>query len=280
MTNIYTNCKVCSGNTQLINQKYNLLQCGKCRLIFCGTIYSQQEFIEVYDALYNRENAIYSNHSKVEYQMLLENKKIKIGYNRSRLISKNVLNGKCRSVLEIGSGIGLIGCYLVAYDKKINYLGIEIDKESYEKSRQFNLNTLNGDFTLMETIDAEFDVVMLWEVFEHLQDLKLFMQLAFKKLSPGGKIILSVPNYNKIFNYPDRPKDEIYQDKPPVHLNFLTPENITNIFIQQGFTNPVASVKKFPYINFKSIRFYTDFIKGIFNKYNGSTIYFEAQKPF
>jgi 2-polyprenyl-3-methyl-5-hydroxy-6-metoxy-1,4-benzoquinol methylase len=274
----YKLCKVCKSEVTLINETYNLGQCDNCKLIFCLTIYSQDQFIAVYDELYNKENAIYRNHAVVEYNMLLENKKIKVGYHRSRLLEKHVLNGKCESVLEIGSGIGLIGSYIRKENGTIKYIGVEIDKESYQKSQFLKLNTFNDDFTAIDAIEGSFDVIMLWEVLEHLQDLKLFLELAYKKLNKNGKIILSTPNYNKIYNYPKREKDAIFQDKPPIHLNFFTKENITAIFEINHFIKCKATVKKFPYLEIKSQKFYIDFLKSIFNNYNGSTIYLEVTK--
>ena len=215
----------------------------------------------------------------VEYNMLLENKKIKVGFHRSKLLKKYVLNGNCKSVLEIGSGVGLIGSYIRKQDDKINYLGIEIDKESFEKSQTLKLNTINGDFNVMDKIEETFDVIMLWEVLEHLQDLKSFIELAYKRLNKGGKIILSVPNYDKIYNYPEREKDAVFQDLPPIHINFFNKENIVNVFELNQFQNCKATVKKFPYNDFKRTGFYSEFINALFNKYNGSTVYFVGSKP-
>ena len=276
--NNYLVCKVCKSEVELINESFNLGQCNNCQLIFCLTIFAQSDFVNVYDELYNKEDAVYSNHSILEYKMLLKNKKIKVGYHRSRLLNKHVLNGKCESVLEIGSGIGLIGSYIRNKNKRIKYLGVEIDKESYQKSQALKLNTINNDFTIIKTVEESFDVIMLWEVLEHLQDLKLFIQLAYEKLNKNGKIILSTPNYNKIYNYPEREKDALYQDKPPVHLNFFTKENIITIFEKNQFVKCKVKEKRFPYFNVKNKNFYVGFIKSIFNKYNGSTLYFEGTK--
>lgn len=276
--NIYNKCKVCSGNINLISQKYNLVQCEDCKLIFCSKIYSQIEFVALYDELYNNENAKYNSYSEGEYNSLIENKKIKVGFYRSRLLKKHVLNNKCKSVLEIGSGVGLIGSYLRNKNEKIKYTGVEIDKDSYNKSQTLKLNTINGDFTVIDKINENFDVIMLWEVFEHLQDLNLFMKLAYKKLNVNGKIILSTPNYNKIYNYPRREKDVIHQDGPPIHLNFFTKESIRTIFEINHFVNCKVMVKKFPGFENKNYKFYINFIKAIFNKFHGSTIFLEATK--
>jgi 2-polyprenyl-3-methyl-5-hydroxy-6-metoxy-1,4-benzoquinol methylase len=247
-------------------------------MVFCLTIFSQEEFIEVYDKLYNSKDAIYNHHAVVEYNMLLENKKIKVGFHRAALLKKNVLNSNCKSVLEIGSGVGLIGSYIRKHDENIKYLGVEIDKESFEKSQSLKLNTINGDFKAIGELNETFDVIMLWEVLEHLQDLDLFIKLAHKRLNKNGKIILSTPNYDKIYNYPNRETDALYQDKPPVHLNFFTKENIINIFEYNQFSNAKVKAKKFPYLDLKSLRFYFEFSKALLNQYNGSTLYFEATK--
>lgn len=274
----FKHCKVCSNEVKLINEKYNLGQCQHCKLIFCLTVYTQEEFVAVYDKLYNSEDAAYINHSVVEYKMLLENKKIKIGYHRSKLIEKHVLNGHCKSVLEIGSGIGLLGMYLKNKDRNLKYLGIEIDQESFDKSQKLGLNTVNADFTEMGNLKETYDVIMLWEVIEHLQDLKSFIELAYQRLNKNGKIILSTPNYDKIYNYPNRQKDAIYQDLPPVHLNFFTKENMIAIFELHQFSNSKATVKKFPYIDVKRFGFYLEFLLALLYKYNGSTIYFVSEK--
>jgi 2-polyprenyl-3-methyl-5-hydroxy-6-metoxy-1,4-benzoquinol methylase len=274
----FNTCKVCDNNIELINVKYSLGQCTNCKFIFCLNVYSQEQFVTVYDELYNKENSKYQRHSRIEFDQIVNEQLVKIGFNRSRLIKKNILNSNCQSVLEIGSGIGLIGAYIRLKNKNIQYTGIELDQEAYRKSQQLKLNTINGDFTEMEKIEGEFDVIMLWEVIEHLQDLKLFLDLAYKKLNNKGKIILSTPNYKKIQNYPNREKDQLFQDEPPIHLNFFTVENIDNIFKLYHFINCKIEVKKIPYIALTKKSFYLNFFKALFNKYQGSTIYLEATK--
>lgn len=274
----YQKCKICKSDIITVNKKFNLVQCVRCNLIFCKKKFSQIQFTILYDELYNKENPKYKNYSVTEYNMLLQNKKIKIGYYRAKLLKKHVLNGYCNSVLEIGSGIGLMGSYIRSKNKKINYLGVEIDKVSYEKSQSLGLNTLNGDFTIIQDVSETFDVIMLWEVIEHLQDLNLFVRLAHEKLNKNGKIILSTPNFNKIYNYPNRKTDSLYQDAPPIHLNFFTNSSIASIFKLNGFEVCDVKIKKYPYLEIRKVRFYVNCIKAVFKKYNGSTIFFSAIK--
>lgn len=274
----FKKCKICNGEVKLVNKKYNLGECISCKLIFCLTSFTQDEFIKVYNSLYNSDNSVYHRHSSVEFNKILINNTIKVGINRAGLIKRNILNAKCKSVLEIGSGIGLIGAYVRSKNKNIKYTGIEIDTETYKKSQQLHLNTINGDFKEIEKINESFDVIMMWEVIEHLQDLKLFLELAYKKLNKNGKIILSTPNYNKIYNYPQRKKDQLFQNEPPIHLNFFTAENIKNVFELNQYYNCKVVTKKFPYLELTKKRFYFNSIKALFNAYQGPTLYFEATK--
>lgn len=274
----YCKCKICNGEIEQINEKFNLGKCSNCKFIFCLTIFSQEQFIKVYDDLYNKENSEYQRHSKTEFDQIVKKQIIKIGYNRAKLIKRNILKLNCQSVLEIGSGIGLIGAYIRSKNDKIDYRGIELDKEAFYKSQQLKLNTINGDFREMDKIEEQFDVIMLWEVIEHLQDLNVFMDLAYKKLKVNGRIILSTPNYNKIVNYPTREKDQLFQNEPPVHLNFFTITSIKNVFYSFQFQNIKVRIKKYPYLELSKRRFYINFVKAIFNRYEGPTIYLEAIK--
>lgn len=274
----FNKCKICNNEVEVVNETHNLGKCKSCGLIFCLKIFTQDEFVKIYDDLYNKEKSAYQRHSCGEFNQILKKEHIPIGLNRSRMIKKNILNNKCSSVLEIGSGIGLVGVYIRSKNQKIKYTGIEIDKETFLKSQQLKLNTINADFTEMKNLNESFDAIMMWEVIEHLQDLNFFLELANKKLNKNGKIILSTPHYNKIFNYSEREKDRLFQNDPPIHLNFFTEQNIKKIFEFHNFGNIKVSIKKFPYFEIYNKRFYVNFVKALFGKYYGPTIYFEATK--
>lgn len=276
---VYSTCKLCDGAISVVNKTYNLVECRQCKLVFCGTQFTQEQFIKTYDDLYNASaNSVYARHAVAEFKALKSGNPVPVGYNRTRLIKKHILNGKCMSVLEIGSGIGLVGTYVIKANPSLYYQGIEIDKKAFEKSQELGLNTYNADFSHIGTLDRTFDVIMLWEVIEHLQDLKYFLRLAHNALNEGGSLILSTPNYHKIHNYPDRKKDQIFQNEPPIHLNFFTKENMVNLFQNAGFSKSNVSVKKMPYLEPKRLRFYKNVLKSVLGKYQGPTLYFEAYK--
>ena len=270
----YKKCKVCNNELIKVNTKFNLVKCNSCSLVFCETKFLYSEFVTVYNKLYNDliNSPQYATHSIKEYNNLLKGN-VKIGLNRKRIIDRNI--DKTGRVLEIGSGIGLIGMYLKKY-KDIDYLGIEIDETTHLKALKLGVESLNGDFSLMKNLMPGFQTIMLWEVLEHLQDLKLFLELATKNIKVGGNLIFSVPNYNKKFNFKGN-NDELYQSAPPIHLNYFTKKSVKKILAMYNFEIDFLRVKRFPYLDFKNKKFYSQVFKSLFGLYHGPTIYVNAK---
>ena len=268
----YSRCKYCGGKISLVNHTHSLVECEDCNLIFSSRIFEQSEFEKIYDKLYNSENPKYRQHSIKEYEEI-KSGIFNVGYNRRRLINKYVKSNS--SVLEVGCGIGLVGAYIQNKFPGADYTGIEIDEKISTKARAFGLNIISGDFTVMENLPVTYDIVFMWEVLEHIQDMKYCLELIQDKLKPGGLLIFSVPNYDKRLNY-DNPGDTIFQDGPPVHLNFFRKETVRNIFDANEFEVVDLEKKKLPYFNIKSLS--TMFLKVLAGKYEGSTLFCVIRK--
>lgn len=265
-------CKFCGGEIQLINKTYHLVECLNCFLIFSRKKYSQNELKAVYNHLYNDDNPKYSTYSIFEYEQL-KNGITNIGYNRERLI-KNYINNNSK-ILEIGSGIGLIGCYIQKNYPNSPYTGVEIDEKINDKAKLFGLNVQLGDFGVIGDFENKFDIVLMWEVLEHIQDLKKCLSLISNRLTKGGLFIFSVPNYDKKFNYKFS-GDKIFQDGPPIHLNFFRRKSIEKLFESDDFEILSFRKKKFPYFNFKSYK--QMFLRIFLGKYEGSTLFCVLRK--
>ena len=265
-------CKYCSSPIRIVNSTYELVECINCNLIFSRKIFSQLELQETYDRLYNDKSPQYKIHSVVEFEELLKGN-IKIGYNKKRFL-KRYLKGNSK-VLEIGSGVGLIGSYIQQNFPDGSYTGVELDMETNEKAKSFGLNVHQGDFSIMDDLEGDFDVILMWEVLEHIQDLRKCISLINKKLVKGGVFIFSVPNYDKRLNYPT-PKEKLFTSGPPIHLNFFRKQNIYKIFQDANWEIKEFKKKKIPYINFEGIK--KHFFQILLGKFEGPTIYCVVRK--
>lgn len=259
-------CKVCSSKVELLNKKYNLVQCEECKLVFSKTIFSEQDFMETYNRLYN-DTLQYSTHQR-EFEKLQKSKALHIGRPKLKVLNY-LLKNDVKRICEVGAGVGIVASYLK--NKNVDYIGIELDKITADKAQSINLNIVNGDFTILNDIEGEFDAIIAFEVIEHLQDLNLFFQIASKKLKVKSYLGFTVPNYDKRMNYKNG-GDKIYQSGPPIHLNFFTIESIRIIANHFGFKIVLCDAKRFPYFNWKKIDTYRFFIKSIFGNFKGPTL--------
>jgi SAM-dependent methyltransferase len=100
-----------------------------------------------------------------------------------------------RSVLEIGVGQGSFGVFLA---REFEYLGLEIDHQSYETAvRRFETHGVDPDHLINGGVDIlgarQFDLVCAFEVLEHFEDDLEILKGWRKHVRPGGWIMVSLP---------------------------------------------------------------------------------------
>lgn len=112
---------------------------------------------------------------------------------RTKLIS---MIGADKRVIDFGCSTGYVsgvlkerGCYVV---------GIEIAPEAAEKAREVCDRVIVGDLDELDLVSEfggeTFDVGLLGDVIEHLKFPQILLAQARRLLSPGGYIVMSVPN--------------------------------------------------------------------------------------
>lgn len=135
----------------------------------------------------------------------------------------------CRSkkVLELGCGSGYGSLYLaengakeiVAYD--LNHAAINFAKENFARA---NIEFRQGDAQSLKLGD-KYDVVISFEIIEHLtQPLKL-LELVKTSLKKGGVFILSTPNREYNLQDNGRPSN-------PYHVYEYLPEELKKILLK------------------------------------------------
>lgn len=97
-------------------------------------------------------------------------------------------------LLEIGPAYGLFA-YL-AKQAGFSVTGIEMDHKCCEFLRKtVGIDVIESSDTVAALANqAPFDVIVMWQVFEHLPDPWAVLAAAADRLSPGGIIILDTPN--------------------------------------------------------------------------------------
>jgi len=144
---------------------------------------------------------------------------------------KKHINNKGK-ILDVGCATGI---FLNAMKTKgWECKGIEPDQgaASYAKER-FGLDVFNGNLHEAQLKNNSFDVVSLWDVLEHVQDLHLTTEEVFRVLKPGGYVIGTLPNANSINRY-------IFGDywlgwEMPRHYRTFNPKTISKFLTSKNF---------------------------------------------
>ncbi|MBX7450628.1 class I SAM-dependent methyltransferase [Mycolicibacterium sp. 3033] len=105
-------------------------------------------------------------------------------------------------VLDYGSGTGTYLSYFHA--RGVDIVGAEISDVMLDASERHGLRMHRVEtFDVIPFPDAEFDVVYLMQVFEHLRGPRTFMKELSRILKPGGILHLALPNaasgWRKVF---------------------------------------------------------------------------------
>jgi SAM-dependent methyltransferase len=101
---------------------------------------------------------------------------------------------KSGRLLEIGPAYGLFA-YL-AKRSGFDVTGVEMDARCCQHLRDIvGIDVVETDDTLgaLEQL-APFDVIVMWQVIEHLPDPWAVIEAAAKRLKPGGVLIIDTPN--------------------------------------------------------------------------------------
>ena len=94
-----------------------------------------------------------------------------------------------KSILEIGCGAGE---FLQKISSGVEYsLGLDFNEAALTTARQKGLNVRNED---VRNLNDSFDMIVLFEVLEHLESPYDIMTAIKSKLNPGGTLIIAVPN--------------------------------------------------------------------------------------
>jgi SAM-dependent methyltransferase len=168
------------------------------------------------------------------------------------------------SIIEAGSGLGYLTYALNTEGYKA--LGIDISQDAVEKAiKKFGSNYICANiYEYAEKHQNKYDIVVLTEVIEHIEEPIKFLRSLCLMLKQGGRIILSTPN-KTIY-----PANVFWAtDLPPVHLWWFSETSMRYIGKTLGmntvftdFTDYYKNRKSPPFI---SLKWNKNNLKPVFN---------------
>jgi GT2 family glycosyltransferase/glycosyltransferase involved in cell wall biosynthesis/SAM-dependent methyltransferase len=162
------------------------------------------------------------------------------GNSTAARVVRNV--GHEKYVLELGCAYGVMSKVLVEYSN-CRIFGVEFDEKSAEHARPYcsdlkiqDIENANWDEVFE---DKRFDVILAADVLEHLRDPQKCLVSLRKFLSPGGYLVLSLPNvaHNGIIS--ELLSEDFRYRKTGLldatHLRFWGAEGVKRLLSDSGF---------------------------------------------
>ncbi len=227
-------CVICGSNTSKIiankvrdSLKHKIIQCIKCSHVQLFPVPSREEDKKFYDNNQQEKN-LNPSISLQEHRK----KKIIDTKKRFELISK--IYKKNDRILEIGSGHGFL--LEKMNESGFDVIGLEVSKERRKISKKvtkckiLNINLMDKNIDI-----GKFDLIVFFQVLEHISDSETFLKNLKNILKKKGTLIIEVPNYNDFqIELNTTYKKWHFQN---AHIHYFTPKILKKILQKSGFNN-------------------------------------------
>jgi len=154
-------------------------------------------------------------------------------------IIKSIDAPAIKKVIDIGCGCGFHDQLLAQRLSNLSELqGIDYSEESIKAANKLyphpKVKRFKADFN--EITDNTFDLVVSFQVIEHLEDSETLIQKAYSMLKPGGFLAVATPNYARIQNrmLSLRNRKPVYSD--PMHFREFCLKELKDLGCNAGFT--------------------------------------------
>jgi len=221
-------CPLCENDSSHQKHKigsWKIIQCDQCEFVFVNPRLEKSELLKIY-------SSNYFDNKEVGYSHYTENKTLR-KENFQKWVSDAIPFIKHNSSLQ-ALDVGCAAGYCLEVFRQLNWkpFGIELDKELAVSLGGNGYSIFDEPLIQLKT-NEKFSFISLFDVIEHLTDLKENMAMLHTLLEDDGVVVLVTPNYGswqrKLF------KKKWFQFKPIEHINYFSRQSINKLATENGF---------------------------------------------
>ena len=227
-----TPCPLCnsSGHRPLYSfDAFRMVSCGQCGLIYLNPRLKESVISSVYQG-----DEYFLGHDNVGYQNYeLQERSLRLTFRRflRELERRGMTSGR---LLEIGSGYGYFLDEAKTYYAHIS--GIELSQSAGSSAQRISGGSVHiGTLGSMPGHWIDFDIIVLFNVIEHIYNPVEFLLSAKPKLRRGGAIVLGTPDAGSFWFKILRKKWPSF--KIPEHIALYSKETLSLLLQKTGFKN-------------------------------------------
>ena len=223
-------CAVCGSSSQThttLFWKYGtpVVRCEQCGLLYANPRWHAAHLFGRYTPEYwdryaetVRDTAVDLQANNARWQPFLDT--LAAGRRSNRL-------------LDVGCATGEF--LLAAQANGWEVYGVETSPPAAARAERLSRATVHtGTLETAPFPDAAFDAITMWDVIEHLQDPRAYLQTAARLLRPGGLLSITTPNIRSLAYFllgpawrPVGPND---------HLYYFAPRSLARLLAECGFS--------------------------------------------
>jgi len=200
-----------------------------CECLNCGLLYTMPRPDKDHIGAYYKSEDYYSHkeNTKGFVPKLYERIKKNNLKNKYQLATKGLSVGK---MLEIGCGVG--DFLHTAEEHGWECIGVEPSEEAKAIATKRTKASILSSEELESLADEQFDLITMWHVLEHVDDLRWEMDQLQRLIKPHGRIVIAVPNYKSYDGQYYKEHWAAYD--VPRHLNHFNRTVLTKMFKTKG----------------------------------------------
>ena len=233
MAKICTICRSDFSKVLYITPKFDVIRCRKCGLVYVNNSLTYDEMEDIYEH--------YS--SVFMHEIYLKTQNAQISDFTQKVESIEKFAPRKGKLLDIGCGYG----FFLEAARRGNWevYGIDISKHAADYAQnKFSLNVSHGTIEDARFPECFFDVITMWDLIEHLNDPRDFIQKVRQYVKQNGLIVIKTPNQDSLYTHLG---DLIYKISAakilfPIlsqygysHLYRFSPMTIKSLLEQEGF---------------------------------------------
>ncbi len=225
------NCPACNNQKNYFYLKkngFNYLICRSCKTFFVSPRPTEKILNEFY-----KSSKVYEFFNKFIFPQTELTRSTKIFKPRLEKLIELMKKYKLKkpSLIEIGPGYGTF-CHLAKKSKKFtSIVAVEPSNDGYLNCKKKNIEVYQNTIENFK-IKKKFDLVVNFEVIEHLFSPKIFLSSMKKLLKKNGFVIFTCPNGMGFdIQLLMKQSDSIDHE----HLNYFNPKSVEKLLNNCGF---------------------------------------------
>jgi SAM-dependent methyltransferase len=247
------NCEIVEGDKHLYSgREFTVHRCTGCDLIFTTPSPTDQELDAYYSAGVATAESGYSfEYLSGAHEGFLEKPPSYLRITRDWVLSVSQHLRQKGSFLEVGCNLGLLSELLIK-SSAMTHFGIELNAPAVafcNARGRFQVATTR--FEQDPFPEQTFDCIGLFDVFEHLPRPDSFLEIARRRLKPGGLMLLAVPNTDTLDlrllrRFKQLRNGDLFPTVVPLfHLYGYNRRNLRMLFERHGFSYVTSKTYRF-----------------------------------